>query len=208
MTAKTYDRQSGKLIAQIEENLPEMSGDVMQGWIDNPRGLQKFLSGLCPSFRFPTWKTIKLGTGLQSADEFREALKNGGFCIGSWGDNILGKPAFKAATKETEIELINVSVAELGFKNCATRADIYKKALELGLELCPNEVGPQLRLQYRDQPKGELLLIAMEPITDSSGDLGVFYVEHYSRGLWLYCSDGRPDFFWDGDNSWVFARRK
>ena len=48
MLAKTYDRQSGKFIARIAENLPEMSTDVMQGWIDNPKGLQKFLEGLCP----------------------------------------------------------------------------------------------------------------------------------------------------------------
>ncbi len=66
---------------------------------------------------FPTWKTIRLGTGLQSADEFRGALKNGGFRIGSWGNDILGRPAFKAATKETEVDLVNISVAELGFKD-------------------------------------------------------------------------------------------
>lgn len=41
--------QVAKLIARIAENLPEMSSDIMQGWIDNPRGLQKFLSGLCPT---------------------------------------------------------------------------------------------------------------------------------------------------------------
>lgn len=47
MSAKTYDRQSGKLISRIAENLPEMSSDVMQGWINNPKALQKFLAELC-----------------------------------------------------------------------------------------------------------------------------------------------------------------
>lgn len=32
----------------VVKNLPEMQSDVMQGWIDNPRALQKFLGGLCP----------------------------------------------------------------------------------------------------------------------------------------------------------------
>lgn len=65
MSAKTYDRQSGKLIARIAENLPEMSSDVMQGWIDNPKGLQKFLAELCPAvnFRFDKrqdgWKLLE-----------------------------------------------------------------------------------------------------------------------------------------------------
>lgn len=42
------DKQTAKLIGRIAENLPEMDGDIMQGWIDNPKGLQKFLRGLCP----------------------------------------------------------------------------------------------------------------------------------------------------------------
>ncbi len=40
------DKQTGKLIARIAENLPEMSGVAMQDWIDDPLGLQKFLLGL------------------------------------------------------------------------------------------------------------------------------------------------------------------
>ncbi|MSR88004.1 MAG: hypothetical protein EXS69_02495 [Candidatus Zambryskibacteria bacterium] len=43
------DKQTCKLISRILENLPrEMSEDIMQGWIQNPEGLKKFLSGLVP----------------------------------------------------------------------------------------------------------------------------------------------------------------
>lgn len=42
------DKQTAKLISRIAENLPEMDGDIMQGWIDNSKGLQKLLRGLCP----------------------------------------------------------------------------------------------------------------------------------------------------------------
>ncbi len=41
---KTYDRQSGKLVARIAENLPELSGKEMQWWIDNPEEMKKVLS--------------------------------------------------------------------------------------------------------------------------------------------------------------------
>lgn len=49
MSTKTYDRQSGKFIARIAENLPEMPDDIMQGWIDDPKALQNFLKGLVPT---------------------------------------------------------------------------------------------------------------------------------------------------------------
>lgn len=157
---------------------------------------------------FPIWKAIKLGTGLKTPDEFRGALKSNGCKIGDWANDILGKPAFTAATQETEVSLVVVSAVELGFKNGATRKEIYDRAKELGLELCPAEVGPQLRLAYKDQPKGEWLIVGMEPIIDSDGDLGVFRVGHGELSLWLLGRHGRPDYFWLGISRWVFLRRK
>lgn len=128
--------------------------------------------------------------------------------IGDWGNDILGKPAFTVSSEEVEVELVVVSVAELGFKDGATRKKIYQRAQEFGLDLCPNEVGPQLRLQYKDQPKGEWLLIAMEPIADSDGYLKVFRVAHDDDELWLHGIYGYPDRFWVGGRRFVFVRRK
>lgn len=160
--------------------------------------------------RFKTLMTIKLGTGLKTADDFRKALVAGGYLISDWANDVIGigKPAFTAATEETEVELVVVSVTELGFKDGVKRADIYKRAQELGLDLCPAEVGVQLRLQYKDQPKDKWLHIAMEPIPDSGGRLTVFDVGHSGIGLWLHCSYGRPGSFWNGLDRWVFVRHK
>lgn len=204
--------QTAKFIAVVAENLPsEMSPEAMQRWIQNPRSLQGFLKGLCSpeaSSVFERFMTIKLGTSLQSVDDFRRALKKGGFRLGSWGNDILDMPAFTVATEETKVDLVVVSVSELGFKDGATRREIYSRAVKLGLKLCPPEVAPQLRLQYRDQPRGEWFLIGMEPITNSSGDLSVFGVGHDDDGFWLIGRGGRPDGFWGGGGRWVFLRRK
>lgn len=157
---------------------------------------------------FLIWEAVNLGTGPRTVDDFRKALKDGGFRISDWASDILGKPAFTVAAEKTEVDLVRVTVAELGFKNGAKRSDIYERAKDFGLELCPAEVGPQLRLQYKDQPVGEWLFIGMEPITGSGGDLGVFLVGHGGDGLWLRSRDGHPDSFWDGHYRSVFARRK
>ena len=193
----------------------QLGSERMQFWSQNGEKMQQaFLEALGDSAEteavpeFKVWKTIKLGTGLKAADGFRQALKEGGFKIGDGANDILGQPAFTAAAEETEIDLVKVSVAELGFKDGAHRKDVYKRALELGLELCPAEVGPQLRLQYKDQPNGEWLLIAMEPIADSDGDPYVFPVVHVRAGFWLHADHGHPGSFWRGCHFWVFLRRK
>ena len=157
--------------------------------------------------RFKTWKTIKLGT-LKTADEFRKALKDNGFNISDWANNILGRPAFTAATEEIEVDLVKVTVGELGFKKGARRDQIYDRAKELGLELCSPEVGTQLRLQYQDQPNGEWILVAMEPIVDSGGDPRLFNVVRSDSELWLSSPWGNPDDFWSAGHQWVFVRRK
>ncbi len=155
-----------------------------------------------PERIWKTWKTIKLGT-FKNVDEIRKALKAGKHSIGDWANNILGKPAFKVSETEQDVELVNVSVEELGFKNGASYADICKRALELGLDLCPAEVGPQLRLQYKDQPKGTYVVVAMEAITDSDGDLRVFDVRRRDDGeQYLSAFNGYADY------RFVFLRRK
>jgi len=82
----------------------------------------------------------------------------------------------------------------------------YACALELGLELCPAEVGPVLRLAYKDQPLSGWLIIAMNVITVSVGGLSVFRVEHDDRGLWLSAGYGHPESFWGSDKHFVFVR--
>lgn len=155
---------------------------------------------------FPIWKTINLGTGLVSADDFRTALGKAGCKIGDWGNDILGQPAFQVSPEPKTANLVKVSGRELGFDRDATTQEIWDRALELELELCPNEVGPQLRLQYLDQLMGEWLRVAMKPI-DSDGNLYVFNVGRGGDGLWLDGTYGNPVSVWDPVDRWVFVSR-
>lgn len=188
-------------LGQVEAVFNKLGGDD---------GVRRFLAGelvVKPVDRnWPTWKTIKLGTGIKSADDFRKALKDCGMRIGDWGNDILGKPEFTVIARETEVDLVKVTVAELGFKDGAHLDQIYDRAKEFGLELCPSEVGPQLRLQYKDQPLNEWVYIGMEPIRRSDGDLNVFYVERNDDGLWLYGHCDIPDDVWYAGPQWVFVR--
>lgn len=198
-----YTRRTNELLRRINE------GTLNFDWAMDQ--LQLVVEGhpLGDGTQFPTWRTVNLGTH-KTVDELKTAVKAAGHNISDWANDILGKPAFTISKEaKSELELVKLSVAELGFKNGATRKDIYARAIELGLALCPNEVGPQLRLKYDGQPKGEWILVAMEPISDSDGDPNVFHVKRDDDGKsWLYASYDYPDHVWDGSYVWVFARRK
>jgi hypothetical protein len=202
METKTYDGQTGKFLAKVAENMPKIPASIMQAWIENPTGLKKVLTeALLPPQKFEVWKTVKIGD-LHNADAIRKAIKKSGMKINEWVDDILGK--IPLATSETDINLVVLSVADLGFNDGAKYGEICRRAKELGLELCPAEVGPQLRLQYGDQPRG-WLTISMNPVTDSDGDLILFYVERNAGDLWLYSDYGSSDKFWNSDYSFVFV---
>lgn len=155
--------------------------------------------------QFPTWKTIKLGTGI--AEDLLTSLLDGGVSLNRVSEEVLRKVT--VLPTETEIELINLCGRDLGFDKTLTPKELYDRGHEFGLDLVPAEVGPQLRLQYRDQPIDGALLIAMEPIAAvflGAESLYVFYVTHDDFGRWLHAAP--VDGFWDPDDRWVFARHK
>lgn len=46
------------------------------------------------------------------------------------------------------MQTVELSVGKLGFPDGATTRQIFERASELDLELCPLELGPHLRLVY------------------------------------------------------------
>jgi hypothetical protein len=125
--------------------------------------------------------------------------------VSNWANDILGNVV--VIPSEVELDLAIVTVADLGFEEGATREDIYRVAEDLGLQVLPPDVGPQLRLQYAEQPRGEWLLIGMKPITTTVGPV-IFFIGNDDDGCWLSTRCGRPDSFWLPDRRWVFSLRK
>jgi len=140
----------------------------------------------------PLWKTIRVGTFANSF-ALRNALDAAGCGMGDSAEEILARPAFTLSATKTDVQLIAVSAAELGFQtDTAALADIYARAQQLGFELAAAEVAPQLRLQYFDQPIGEFL-IGMEPIKTWKGEPVILTVANGGAGLTLIGRDGSAD---------------
>lgn len=153
----------------------------------------------------PIWRTVTLGVN-KEVNAYREALDAAAIKIGGSADEILGRPALTYVSMATQVQLALLSVAQLGVEaEAAPRSEVYRRAKRIGLELCPAEVGAQLRLEYRNQPLGEALDIAMEPVATYSGDLTVLVLVNFGSGLALIGGDGRSNSLVPRTRRLVFA---
>jgi hypothetical protein len=153
----------------------------------------------------PVWKRITLGT-YKGVNALRKALDAARVRVGDSADEVLGRPGFHFSKTGLDVDLVVASVAELGFDDATSLADIHRRADALGLELCPAEVAPVLRLQYTDQPIGEFLNVAMRPVATYGGDLIALSVANAGTGPLLIGGDGSPETLMNWQARFVFVR--
>lgn len=124
---------------------------------------------------------------------------------------------------DVEVQLVRVTVADLGFSDSALTREILGsdrdrdvfghsapfsggRAVQLGLALCPPAVGPQLRLDYKEQPRGERLYIGMKPIRTDDGEPRIFVLAKADERLSLEAARARPEDRWAAEDTFVFSR--
>lgn len=154
------------------------------------------------------WKSIQVGT-FASKTALYKTFEDADCGIGDTADEILVAPEFRLSGVATKIDLVAASVSELGMTHeNATLKDIYARAQELGFVLAAAEVGPQLRLQYLDQPMGEFLEIAMAPIRTRDGAFRIFTVVNGGAGLLLLGENASDDATFYLSSRFVFVRQR
>ena len=116
-----------------------------------------------PFYERPAWTKIQIGT-YGSIEELGLALvnKRGSQYLSS-DYNVLRLICL--TSKPQEIELYTATVAELGFNNTTKLQQIQAKLKEWWFGNCPDEVGPQLYLQYANELREkDSFHIIMDPI--------------------------------------------
>jgi len=141
--------------------------------------------------------------GGKSKKELEAEMKKQNINISGYAQDILNSPDFSTSKIKENETLVRLRVADLKTKN-QTTDEIFTKAKELGLELCPAETGPNFRLQ---NPTQEYIVIGMKQITDRYGYPVVFYLISFGGGLWLSGHDAQSDSRWNDDFKFVFRLR-
>ena len=154
-------------------------------------------------------KIDRLPIGGKTKEQLKKELKAANIQTSSYADDLLNSPEFEPLAEPEDAVLVRLTVADLGFPQGATTEDIYQRAQELGLELCPPETGPELRLKAdTEQRFGKYMNIAMKQIAGSSGNPSVFYLYRTTDVQWLNAYDARASGGWNAGDPFVFRLRK
>lgn len=159
---------------------------------------------------FPEGRIRKMETTIGGKDknQLLKELKQKKIDVSDWAKQMMDNKNFTTSKKPEKIILMRLTVKDIGFPDGATTQEIYNRVKELGLELCPAETGPNLRLNYLDQPLAEWFWIAMKQITDSDGRPSMFGLRRYAGGLGLYGDWASPEGRWDSGHKFIFRLRK
>ncbi len=146
--------------------------------------------------------------GEKTAKELEKEMKDANINISDYAQDMLRSKDFIVSKNPEQIALVRLRVKDLGFDTYATTEQLYKRAEELGLELCPAEVGPHYRLKYTDQPLGEWFYVGMKQISSRGTAPSVFSLVRRDDGLWLDDDWARPADEWGPADGFLFRFRK
>ncbi len=122
--------------------------------------------------------------------------------------NELRSSNFLTSKQPEEVDLIKLKVEDLGLVEYPNTDQIYARIAELGLELCPPEVGPYYRLTHLDQPMEDWLLVGMKPFTDQDGIPCIFSATRNANGLWLRGDWAKQGSIWRPERQFLFRVRR
>ncbi len=183
----------------INKNTKAYIGELFPGVFKS--GIENIYTSF-PEGRIHRYESV---IGGKTKDELKTELENKKVYISDWASELLESKDFTVLKNLEDIDLVRITVEGLGFPNGATTDEIYKRAEEFGLELCPAEVGPHLRLTYSGV---DWMYIAMKQITVRDGYPDIFDLYRDADKLRLRAYSARPSSGWGADRRFVFRIRK
>jgi hypothetical protein len=154
-----------------------------------------------------------------SKSELLAALREHDVQLNQAAEALFEDPRFTTLGAQQVVEVESISVAELGFGEGATYGQLIARALESGLVECPLELGPHLRMQFRNQPdwadgkpltRGRAppgsITVASSPLDESDETAKGFYLRRVDSVSWLRGYWSWPGHIWSPEAVLVFSK--
>ena len=148
-------------------------------------------------------RTVRIGGA--SKAQLRLLLDERGIGLNAYATILFDDPAFMTSEQSRQVVVAEISVAELGLTSGATSDEIFRTALEYGLDVCPLELAPHLRLQYPEQEEGPYLTIASAKTRADEAYPNGFYLRRHDGKLWLRGYRATADYVWSPASRFVFV---
>lgn len=162
-------------------------------------------------------RTVDVG-GLTKS-QLMQKLQQQAILMNESAERLFADDKFTTSETKYTLQTVELAVCDLGFPDGATMGEIFQKATELGLELCPVELGPHLRLAYLDQSEGYLgyplkqhqapsgsITIAAEILNEDPDFPKGFYLRRINGELWLRGYRADHLHVWNPDDHFIFCQ--
>lgn len=166
----------------------------------------------------PSGHILSVNLGGLMKSELLEELARNAISMNVSAERLFASDHFTTSETRYSVTTVELTLCNLGFPRGATIAEIYERAGQLGLGLCPLELGPHLRLQYHDQPEGHLgkpvrrhqapygsITIASEILSEEEDFPKGFYLRRIEGVLWLRGYRSWPGHVWEPDDHFIFV---
>lgn len=162
-------------------------------------------------------RTVEVGGMTKS--QLLHKLQQASVMLNAYGERLFEADQFMTSASKYSLETVELTVMDLGFPDGAVTARIFKRAGELGLELCPLELGPHLRLMYLDQPEvceedsrqhqapSGSITIASEILSEDDEFPKGFYLRSMDGVLWLRGYRADHLHVWNPDDHFIFVKK-
>jgi hypothetical protein len=155
--------------------------------------------------------------GLNKA-QLLQKLKEAQIGLNEYAHTLFNSDLFQPSLLSSEVNLIELSMSEIGLKNGGNFEDIKKHLKALNLSHCPLEIAIYVRLKFKDQlesdekksnktPPGSITFFS-KPLSEEDDFPKGFYIKNTNGTLWLrgyICSE---DYIWEANDRMIFKVNK
>ena len=130
-------------------------------------------------------------------------LRKAGVDLTTHAKDMIANPDFVPLPQPEVIDTIRLKIKDLGFTEKPSTNQLYGRAREFGLGLCPPDVGLYYKLQNQAHDEG-VSFVAMKEIRDSNRTPNVFAIEDDGGVVVLYGTSAKGRERWNTDSSFIF----
>lgn len=198
------EEQTPVLVAELVRNqnhFRQLSNAAAQWVINNPvAAIALFIEAVKAQFgKF--WREVVFGG--KSKKTLIGMVQAARMRISDCAYHVISKDAFTTSAKVIKLPIVRVALRDW-FDHDPTTDEIFAEAKKRGYGKLPVELTLALRLDYKDQPDKEWLVVAHEPIIDSGGNPILLCLQSDGDDLWVSVDSAVSSRCWNLSDEFLF----